>query len=77
MKILLDENLPRKLQATFSDHETFTVNDIGWKGMKNGELLALLRPSGFEVFLTCDKNIQFHALRENLHIDAERLGPAP
>ena len=32
MKILLDENLPRKLQKMFdSTHEVKTVRDMAWK----------------------------------------------
>ena len=39
MRILLDECLPKKLKAEFSDHTVFTVQEKGWAGMKNGELL--------------------------------------
>jgi hypothetical protein len=58
MKILLDENLPRKLKTVFGEHEVFTVDEMGWQGKKNGELLSLLHPNGFDAFLTCDKNIR-------------------
>ncbi len=56
MKILLDENLPRKLRTVLGSHEVLTVQEMSWTGKKNGELLALLYPEGFDVFLTCDKN---------------------
>ncbi|WP_299288121.1 hypothetical protein [uncultured Mucilaginibacter sp.] len=43
MKILLDENLPKKLKADFgTEHEVKTVRDMGWLGKKNGELLGLI-----------------------------------
>ena len=43
MKILLDENLPKKLKADFGiEHEVKTVRDMGWLGKKNGELLGLI-----------------------------------
>ncbi len=43
MKILLDENLPKKLKVDFgTEHEVKTVRDMGWLGKKNGELLGLI-----------------------------------
>ena len=60
MKILLDESLPRKLRNDFSsDHEVWTVRDKGWLGKKNGELLQLMIQSGFELFVTIDRNLPY------------------
>lgn len=60
MKILLDENLPRKLKADFGpDFEVKTVRDMGWLGKKNGELLGLIAFNGFDFFVTLDKNLRF------------------
>jgi predicted nuclease of predicted toxin-antitoxin system len=58
MKILIDENLPRKLAAHLEGHECRTVFECGWSGKKNGELLALADPQ-FDVLLTLDKNLPF------------------
>lgn len=59
MKILLDENLPRKLKTDFgSEHEVKTVRDMNWLGKKNGELLGLIAFNGFEIFVTIDKNLK-------------------
>lgn len=58
MKILIDENLPRKLTAHLQGHECRTVVECGWSGKKNGELLALA-DSLFDVLLTLDKNLPF------------------
>lgn len=59
MRILLDENLPRKLKPSFGpDFEVKTVRDMGWLGKKNGELLGLLVVNGFDVFVTIDKNLR-------------------
>lgn len=45
MKLLLDENLPVKLKNLFSSkHQIKTVNDMGWNGKKNGELLLFSVP---------------------------------
>lgn len=58
MKLLLDENLPRKLKLDFTEHQIFTVRDKGWNGFKNGELQRLMLAEGFDVLLTFDKNLQ-------------------
>ncbi|AYL98958.1 DUF5615 family PIN-like protein [Mucilaginibacter celer] len=58
MKLLLDENLPKKLKTDFPEHEIYTVTDKGWNGVKNGELLKLLLKENFDALLTFDKNLQ-------------------
>lgn len=58
MKLLLDENLPRKLKLEFTEHEIFTVRDKSWNGFKNGKLLRLMVAEGFDALLTFDKNLQ-------------------
>ncbi len=59
MKLLLDENLPKRLKADFRNHEVFTVREKGWNGVKNGELLKLMTDEGFHALLTFDKNLQY------------------
>lgn len=59
MRLLLDENLPKRLKTDFPEHEIFTVSDKGWNGKKNGELMQLLLAEGFDVLLTFDKNLQY------------------
>jgi predicted nuclease of predicted toxin-antitoxin system len=59
MKILLDENLPKKLKADFGPgFDVKSVRDMGWLGKKNGELLGLVVFNGFDVFVTIDKNLR-------------------
>jgi hypothetical protein len=58
MRLLLDENLPKRLKADFPEHEVYTVRDKGWNGVKNGELLKLMLADGFDALLTFDKNLQ-------------------
>ena len=58
MKLLLDENLPKKLKSDFPDHLIYTVHDMGWNGRKNGEL-QLLIDNSFDALITFDKNLQF------------------
>ncbi len=59
MKLLLDENLPKKLKRDFAAHEVFTVREMKWDGKENGELLQLILSAGFDMLLTGDKNISF------------------
>ncbi|RYZ20101.1 MAG: hypothetical protein EOO16_17800 [Chitinophagaceae bacterium] len=58
MKLLLDENLPKRLKLDFSDHEIYTVRDKGWNGIQNGHLMQLMIADGFDALLTFDKNLQ-------------------
>lgn len=58
MRILLDEDLPRRLAELLVGHEVFTVQRSGWSGVKNGELLGLAAAE-FDVFLTMDRNLEF------------------
>lgn len=60
MKLLLDENLPKKLKQAFGDtHQVFTVGDMKWNGKRNGELLGLMVYHGFEGLVTIDKNLSY------------------
>ncbi|WP_205501445.1 DUF5615 family PIN-like protein [Rufibacter psychrotolerans] len=89
MKLLLDENLPKRLKLDFEEHEIYTVRDKGWNGKKNGELMQLLLAEGFDAFLTFDRNLQFQqnltkfavpvlvlAAPDNTYITLKALVPA-
>ena len=58
MILLLDENLPKQLLSDFPEHEVFTIQQKGWNGKTNGELLKLMLEAKIDVFLTADKNLQ-------------------
>lgn len=58
MKILIDENLPRYLKRVLASYDVSTVQEMGWSGIKNGELLKLAE-ADFDLFLTADKNIRY------------------
>ncbi len=58
MKILLDECIDRKLAREFPGYEVKTVPQMGWAGVKNGQLLALAEAE-FDVFITVDRNLSF------------------
>jgi predicted nuclease of predicted toxin-antitoxin system len=58
MRVLLDESLPRELAEEISGHQVTTVQEVGWSGLKNGELLA--RSAGrFDAFVTADQNLRY------------------
>ena len=57
MRVLLDENLPRRLKRHLGEGVTAaTVQERGWAGTKNGDLLHLAQAE-FDVFLTIDQGI--------------------
>ena len=58
MKVLIDECLPHYLKRVLTGHAVQTVQEAGWSGIKNGELLTLAE-SSFEVFLTADQNLRY------------------
>ena len=59
MRVLLDEQLPRHLAGELTGHQVRTVQQEGWAGLKNGELLQRAADSRFEVFVTADQNLEF------------------
>lgn len=59
MRLLLDENLPKRLKHDLSEHEIYTASEKGWTGISNGKLLELLMENDFDALLTFDKNLQY------------------
>lgn len=58
MKILLDECVPWPMHRLLTDHSCSTVQDLGWGGIKNGDLLQ--RAEGeFDLFITSDQNLRY------------------
>jgi hypothetical protein len=57
MRVLLDECVPRALRKELVGHEVETVAEMGWAGVKNGQLLQLAA-SRFELLLTVDRNLE-------------------
>lgn len=58
MRVLLDECVTHYLKRDFEAHEVLTVEEAGFKGLKNGQLLE--SASGrFDVLVTVDQNLQY------------------
>jgi hypothetical protein len=58
LKVLLDECTPSVIKARLRSHEIQTVQDMGWAGVKNGELLSLAERERFDVLVTTDQNLR-------------------
>lgn len=58
MRLLLDECIDRRLSRSLSEHSVCTVSEMGWAGLKNGELLRLAE-ADFDAFVTVDRNLAF------------------
>jgi hypothetical protein len=63
-RIILDEGVPRKIGDHLPRHSVTTVPIEGWAAVKNGKLLALIRPAGFSAFISADKNLE---TQQSLH----------
>ncbi|HEX6443057.1 MAG TPA: hypothetical protein VF007_12780 [Stellaceae bacterium] len=51
--------MPRQLAREIPDHQVRTVQQQGWAGLGNGELLRRAAADGFEIFVTADQNLEF------------------
>ena len=62
MIILLDENLlSKKLKQPFSSkgYIIYNVNDMGWRGFKDKQIINLAEKPPFDAFITADKNLPY------------------
>jgi hypothetical protein len=57
VKVFLDEGVPERLGWNLPGHEVESVGSLGWKGTRNGKLLAAVDAAGFNVMITNDKNL--------------------
>lgn len=59
MRVLLDENVPRKLKYRFAPrYEVATVPEQGWSGLLNGALLRAA-DAEFDAFVTLDRGLEY------------------
>src|SRR5215469_6161132 len=57
MRLRIDECLPRALKRPLQEHTCRTVQEMGWSGKKNGELLSLAETE-FDALLTMDQGFE-------------------
>jgi len=67
VKVLLDECVDQRFRNELKGHDVTTVQEAGWAGKKNGELLTLAATK-YEVFITVDRNLSFQQNLPNLNI---------
>jgi len=58
MKVLLDECVTHYLKRDFAAHEVLTVEEAGFKGLKNGRLLEAASDE-YDVLVTVDQNLHY------------------
>lgn len=58
MKIILDENIPHAFRSLLVGLEVFTVQWLGWGGIRNGELLKKADGS-YDLLITVDQGIRY------------------
>ncbi len=58
LKILLDECVPHLVKKELPGLDISIVQDMGWAGMKNGDLLRLVEKQ-FDVFIIADQSFQY------------------
>jgi len=60
MRVLIDECAPKALKTFLNKqgHETMTVQEVGWAGKQNGELLQLAE-TRFDVLVIVDTNLRY------------------
>ena len=79
MLVLLDENLlSRKLKQPLIEagHTVSNVNDMGWRGWSDREILALAENHPFDALVTADKNLPYQQNLNNLTIRIIVLDPS-
>jgi hypothetical protein len=57
LNILPDESVPRLIKTGLPECAISTVQEMGWAGLKTGELLALAEKQ-FDVFITADRQLR-------------------
>ena len=58
MNVLRDACVLRPLRKFLPDHTVQTVQEMGWRQLKNGALLQAVEPQ-FDAFLTSDQNLKY------------------
>ena len=69
MKLLLDESAPRRLTSSFpASYDVRTVQQMGWAGVGNGDLLRLAADRGFDALVTVDRGFEHEQNRDELPV---------
>ena len=64
MKLRLDESVPRQLGRCFPEtFEVRSVQQMGWAGRKNGDVIKRAATHGFDAFITADQGASTNKTR--------------
>ena len=67
MKLLLDEQMPRKLTRYFPNgYSVDHVQLVGWGGVKYGALQKLAADNGYDALISADKNMAYQQEEKSL-----------
>ncbi len=59
MRLLFDHGVPAPLRHFLTHHNVCLAKDMDWAEFVNGRLIIAAEEAGFEVMVTCDKNIGY------------------
>jgi hypothetical protein len=59
MRVLFDQGTPAPLRQLLVQHEVETAYERGWSVLQNGELISAAEVTGFDVFVTTDRNLKY------------------
>ena len=59
MKILFDNGTPAPIAGSLVGHSVMRARQIGWEGLKNGDLIQQAEEAGYDLLLSTDKNIKY------------------
>jgi hypothetical protein len=59
LRVLFDQNVPRALGRFLAGHEVTRSAEAGWQELKNGDLIRAAEEGGFNLLVTCDRNLEY------------------
>ena len=77
MRVLFDKSAPYGLARHLEGHPVSTAEQCGWGRLENGDLLTVAELSGYELFLTADKNLCYQQNLAGRKISIVVLGQSP
>ena len=77
MRVLFDKSAPYGLARHLEGHAVSTAEQCGWGRLENGDLLTVAEQSGYELFLTADKNLRYQQNLAGRRLSIVVLGQSP
>ena len=62
-RVLIDEGVPHPVRGWIENADVFSVQWLGWAGIKNGELIQRVNEEGFDVVVTSDQQWSYQQNR--------------